>query len=178
MPSMLGKRKTRPTEKKGEEEEDAAAAAAREALRKHFEARFKPVAVSAPASCASKSKSRSNLYESGSEDEDDDYSDDGEEGDDNTISHESGDDDEWAGLSGAEGEDDDTPQVQVVDHTASSQPANILTMSKKELKAYLVCIFPPISIPSMSYPSKQGQISNLKFTVFPPTKHKQCGTDT
>ncbi|KAM7204063.1 hypothetical protein V8F20_003761 [Naviculisporaceae sp. PSN 640] len=135
MPSLLGKRKTRPTEGQEKEgEEDAAAAAARELLRKHFESRFKPVAVPAPASCASRSRSKSNA-DSGSEDEEDedDYSDDEDE---NTNSDESSDDDEWGGLSGEEDEDD-TPKVEVVDHTSSSQPANILTMSKKELKAYL-----------------------------------------
>lgn len=137
MPSMLGKRKNRPADE--QEDEDAAAAAARELLRKHFEARFKPVAEPAPASRASKARSKSDNADPGSEDGGD-YYDDDEDEDYTTISDES-DEDEWGGLSGNEDGDDDTPQVEVVDHTSSSQPANILTMSKKELKAYLVCIF-------------------------------------
>ena len=95
---MLGKRKTRSTEDK--DEDDSAAAAARDLLRKHFEARFKPVAASGPAAHASKSQRN---IESGSED-DDDYDDDDDDEDDETISDESSDG-EWGGLSGDEQED-------------------------------------------------------------------------
>ncbi|KAM7192519.1 protein FAF1 [Rhypophila sp. PSN 637] len=126
---MLGKRKARPTEEKQQEEEDSAAVAARELLRKHFEARFKPVAAPASASCAAKPKNNKNNADSDSKDSDDYYDDEDE--DDDMLSDESEEDDEWGGLS-----EDETPEVEVVDHT-SSQPVNISTMSKKELKAYL-----------------------------------------
>lgn len=92
MPSMLGKRKARPAEDK--EEDDSAAAAARDLLRKHFEARFKPVAAPGPAVHASKSQRN----EDDDSEDDDDYDDDE---DDETISDESSDG-EWGGLSGEE----------------------------------------------------------------------------
>ncbi len=47
MPSLLGKRKSRPVE-----EGPDATADAQEMLRRHFEARFKPLAVAAPATAA------------------------------------------------------------------------------------------------------------------------------
>ena len=121
MPSALSKRKSRPAEedKKDSGQDDAAAI-----LRRHFESRFKLPAGIVP------------VTKKAQESEDDDDDEDEEDSDFDSDS-----DDGWNGLSGEEGEDDEeeTPKVQIIDHTKSEADVTA-TMSKKELKAYLVCI--------------------------------------
>ncbi|KAK3357395.1 hypothetical protein B0T25DRAFT_156988 [Lasiosphaeria hispida] len=115
MPSTLGKRKSRPAEEETSADDQAAAY---EALRRNFEARFKPLEVDGPAR----------------------FEEDDEEYDGSTISEPS--ESEWGGLSGEE--DDETPKVEVVDYTVPLPSAS--TMSKRELKAYLSSKPPPLSI--------------------------------
>ncbi|KAK3692850.1 hypothetical protein B0T22DRAFT_436088 [Podospora appendiculata] len=124
MPTMLGKRKSRPT--KAEEKEAAAEAAAAQArLRAHFEARFKlPAAFSAPMRTAK---------------EDEKVVVDDEEDDDNdTDSDDLSDDGEWGGVSDDDYSDDgdENTTVVVVDH-ATALPDPTTSMTKRELKAYL-----------------------------------------
>ncbi|KAK3313847.1 hypothetical protein B0H66DRAFT_363858 [Apodospora peruviana] len=123
---MLGKRKTRPSEEPGED--DDSAAAARALLRKHFEARFKPLAVSAaPATPESKRDADD------SDSEGDDY---GSDQDKDTVSDDQSES-EWEGVSeDGQEEDSDSRRVEVVDHTVA-QPVITSSMTKRELKAYL-----------------------------------------
>lgn len=130
MPGLLGKRKSR---QPGEGPDPALDA--QEILRRHFEARFKPIDAAARAAQPNKSekpkKSAPNHASNGSQDDDDSEAGAGQS------------DSEWDGVSDG-GEEDiedeaDTPVVEVVDHTSTAS-ANTAQMSKRELKAYLVCL--------------------------------------
>ncbi|KAK4196625.1 hypothetical protein QBC40DRAFT_233983 [Triangularia verruculosa] len=121
MPSALGKRKAPPAE------EDVVDA--QEALRRHFEARFKmPTGIAPCAAPPSKKQARD-------EDEDD------EDDEDSDFDSDASEAESWDGVSSEEEEEDDSEDephvVQVVDHTKSSSTTITSTMSKKELKAYL-----------------------------------------
>lgn len=127
MPSLLGKRKSRPV---GEAPE--ATADAQELLRRHFEARFKPLAVDARAA---PNKQPANGHDSHDSDDSDDSQDDDDESEPEVDS-------DWGGVSDDEGEDEDdegeSHVVEVVDHTTTTPTTATATMSKRELKAYLV----------------------------------------
>lgn len=151
MPSGLGKRKAPPAE------EDVVDA--QEALRRHFEARFKMPAGIAP--CAAPPSKR----QARDEDEDDEEEEEEEEDDSDFDSDES-DAESWDGVSSEEEEEDGTPTchnriwqdhqvltrgvadseekgeshvVEVVDYSQDPSSTAITSlMSKKELKAYLV----------------------------------------
>ncbi|KAK3996073.1 hypothetical protein QBC44DRAFT_6479 [Cladorrhinum sp. PSN332] len=126
--TALGKRKSRAS--------DDDVVDAQEALRRHFEARFKPIAiapaVASRAAQAGEEDSNSDKEEEEDDDDDGDYS-----GPDS--------DDVWGGVSGDGDEDEDEdeedddadtpPTVEIVDHSSSAP--KVATMSKKELKAYL-----------------------------------------
>ncbi|KAK0736984.1 hypothetical protein B0T21DRAFT_264422, partial [Apiosordaria backusii] len=123
MPSALGKRKAPPAE------EDVVDA--QEALRRHFEARFKMPAGIAPCAAPPSKKQARDEDEDGEEDD----------GDSDSGSDHS-DAESWDGVSSEEEEDDDSEEeeshvVEVVDHTKSSSTSITSLMSKKELKAYL-----------------------------------------
>ncbi|KAK4179282.1 hypothetical protein QBC36DRAFT_180509 [Triangularia setosa] len=124
MTSALGKRKAPPVE------EDVVDA--QEALRRHFEARFKMPAGIAPCAAPSSKKQARGEDEDNEEDEDDSDFDSDES---NAES--------WDGVSSEEEEGDgldsgeESHVVEVVDHTKSSSTSITSIMSKKELKAYL-----------------------------------------
>ncbi|KAK4190076.1 hypothetical protein QBC35DRAFT_530302 [Podospora australis] len=141
MPSSLGKRKSRATD-------DSDAVEAQEALRRALEARFAPLGGGlAPAPPPPKKSATTASDEDDSEEDDEDYDSDAS---DETES------DGWEGLD-AEDEDDETPVVEVVDHTTSSTPAiNTAIMSKKELKAYLSSR-PPTAITAQPSTSKKSK---------------------
>ncbi|AEO69255.1 407b7d6d-30ca-4090-a772-65d54238098e [Thermothielavioides terrestris] len=134
MPSLLGKRKARSVEDKPE-----ALADAHEILKRHFEAHFKPLGVAARAAPP---KKRTNTdSESDSDGSDGNLSDGDDSNADEDLS-----DSGWSGVStgesideGEEGEGEDTPVVEVVDHTSAPSTTESATakMSKRELKAYL-----------------------------------------
>lgn len=124
--AVLGKRKAdaEPTIS----EEDAAAI-----FRRHFEAQFAPL----PDAEESNSNSKKTKQQG---DADDAESDDSDRN--NNVDEEDEDDEEWGGLSGddsSEEEEKEVTVVEVVDHS-SKQPSNIATMSKRELKAFMVRI--------------------------------------
>jgi hypothetical protein len=126
--AVLGKRKAdaEPTIS----EEDAAAI-----FRRHFEAQFAPL----PDAEESKTNSKKTKQQ-GDADDDDDESHDSDGN--NNVDEEEEDDEEWGGLSGddsSEEEEEEVSVVEVVDHS-SKQPSNIATMSKRELKAFMVRI--------------------------------------
>jgi len=127
MPSLLGKRKSRPVD-----EAPGATADAQELLRRHFEARFKPLAVAPSAAPTRQPANGHDSHDSSDDDasQDDDDDDSGSDADSN-----------WGGVSDDEDEDEEdegeSHVVEVVDHTATSTTATA-TMSKRELKAYLV----------------------------------------
>ncbi|KAK3302163.1 uncharacterized protein B0T15DRAFT_294836 [Chaetomium strumarium] len=126
MPSLLGKRKARPVEEESETSVDA-----QEILKRHFEARFKPLAIAAAHAAPRRPANDPGTDDSdGSQDDDDSDADAGES------------DSEWSGISDSgntdEDEDDtETPVIEVVDHTSEASAAAIAKMSKQELKAYL-----------------------------------------
>lgn len=94
MPSALGKRKSRPVEEEPEAQVDA-----QELLRRHFEARFKPLAAGAPPRAAPKKAANGHPDTDDSEGSDDsDYSQDDDDSD-----AETGQSDEWGGVSDDEG---------------------------------------------------------------------------
>ncbi|KAK5664219.1 hypothetical protein OQA88_435 [Cercophora sp. LCS_1] len=128
MTAALGKRKRTAVKEKEERDDDAADLHA--LLQRHFESRFKPLET-APLRKPTDS---------------DDESDDGE--DDDTLSDPS--EDEWLGVS--DSGDDETPTVQVVDHTTQST-STTTAMSKKELKAYLSSK-PPSASSTKNVPAK------------------------
>ncbi|GAB1320494.1 pre-rRNA processing and 40S ribosomal subunit assembly [Madurella fahalii] len=127
MPSLLGKRKSRSADG-----DSGALTDAQELLKRHFEARFKPLAV---APCAAPPKpvagrdGRGSGASGGSQRDDD-----SEPGTDQSES-------EWDGVSdGGDDEDGDgsgTHSVEVVDHSSTGKAAATSTMNKRELKAYL-----------------------------------------
>ncbi|KAK3942954.1 protein FAF1 [Diplogelasinospora grovesii] len=120
MPSLLGKRKARPTEdeKPTVAKEEAEVEDAQAILRRHFEARFKlPVDLTPLATTSTRFTTAEQDDEEDTDDED--LSDD--------------EDGSWDGVS----EDEDEPEVEVVDHTKTGREVNTSLMSKKELKAYL-----------------------------------------
>lgn len=120
--AILGKRKAKPGPLISEE--DAAAI-----FRRHFEAEFAPL----PEAEAAKSKFKKTKHEGNSNDIE------SEEEEENNDSN--GDDGEWAGLSDEDSvtEEEENPTIQVVDHS-SKQPPKPAAMSKRELKAFMVCI--------------------------------------
>ncbi|KAK1726929.1 uncharacterized protein BDZ83DRAFT_650012 [Colletotrichum acutatum] len=139
--------------RKAEEEEDTSMLDAQEIFRRHFEAQFTPIEEkSAPKRKKSKAKAEEEEEEdsaSGSDEEEDE----GEEDifEDEGADGEEGEGEEWSGLSGDEGstEDDydedsdvsyddidENPVVEVVDHTKSNAPP-VVSMSKRELKAFM-----------------------------------------
>lgn len=91
MPGLLGKRKSRPSEEDAEEAVDA-----QEILRRHFEARFKPIAV---APCAAPSSKKQALDQ-------DDVSDGSQDDDDDSDADADQSEAEWDGVS-EEDEDED-----------------------------------------------------------------------
>jgi len=122
--TTIGKRKREPPpprNEKGEGEESGNRSELRALLQRHFETRFKPLdtAFSQPV---------------------DKYAEEEDEDDDEMLSDASGS--EWGGFSGDEGGDDEAPAVEVVDYTAPLPDALTSTMSRKELKAYLVFYTP------------------------------------
>ncbi|KAK4237062.1 hypothetical protein C8A03DRAFT_45045 [Achaetomium macrosporum] len=126
MPNLLGKRKSRPVE----EDESEATVDAQEILKRHFEARFRPLAIAAHAAPKKPAKDPEAGDSDGSQDDDDSDADAGAP------------DSEWSGVSDGESTDEDEedtemPVVEVVDHTSEASAAAIAKMSKKELKAYL-----------------------------------------
>lgn len=124
--AVLGKRKA--DSEPAVSEEDAAAI-----FRRHFEAQFAPL----PDAEESNSNSKKTKQQ---RDADDDESDDSDRN--NNVDEEDEDDEEWGGLSGddsSEEEEEEVTVVEVVDHS-SKQPSNIATMSKRELKAFMVRI--------------------------------------
>lgn len=113
MPSVLGKRKSRNTEPAISEEE------AQAIFRRHFEAQFKPL--------PEQSKPKTAVV-------DDVAATDSDESDES----------EWGGISDEEDEDDmSEPSVEVVDHTSSTTHDPTAAMSRRELKAFMVCPTPP-----------------------------------
>ncbi|KAK4166671.1 hypothetical protein QBC43DRAFT_313104 [Cladorrhinum sp. PSN259] len=139
--TALGKRKSRASE------DDVADA--QEALRRHFEARFKPIDI-APVI---------NSRVAPAEKEDNDSSEGGEDDDDYSGSDS---DDGWNGVSGdeddsEEGDDDTPPAVEVVDYSSSGP--KVETMSKKELKAYLSSRPPPTLAEAKSSTSRKSKKS-------------------
>ncbi|KAH6624859.1 hypothetical protein B0J18DRAFT_193329 [Chaetomium sp. MPI-SDFR-AT-0129] len=159
MPTVLGKRKSRPVET------PEAAVDAQELLRRHFEARFKPLAGAARATTKTKT-TKTNSRKAHSDPDSDPDSGDLEEidgnssGDDGDDSDEDQSDSEWGGVSDDE-ETDETPVVEVVDHTSSTSNA-AASMSKRELKAYLSSRPPDHSLqaaqsaPNSKKPSTDG----------------------
>ncbi|KAK4106509.1 hypothetical protein N658DRAFT_502959 [Parathielavia hyrcaniae] len=123
MPSVLGKRKYRPVGDNAE-----AIANAQELLRRHFEARFKPLP---DAVCAAQKRSANDI------DSDDSRGSDVSHDDDDSDAEADQVDSEWSGVSDDEETEADTPVVQVVDYTSTAPTADTAKMSKKELKAYL-----------------------------------------
>ncbi|VBB86483.1 Putative protein of unknown function [Podospora comata] len=129
MPSALGKRKAPPAE------EDVVDA--QEALRRHFEARFKMPAGIAP--CAAPPSKRQ------ARDEDEDDEEEEEEEDDSDFDSDESDAESWDGVSSEEEEEDadseekgESHVVEVVDYSQDPSSTAITSlMSKKELKAYL-----------------------------------------
>jgi hypothetical protein len=136
--AVLGKRKAEPEPVISEE--DAAAI-----FRRHFEAQFAPL----PEAEAAKSKFEKTKHEKNSNDIE------SEEEEEDTDS--SRDDDEWGGLSNDDSiqEEEENPTIEVVDHS-SKQPPKPAAMSKRELKAFMVCI--------TSYRS----LHNIALTGYPP----------
>ncbi|ESU13548.1 hypothetical protein FGSG_07309 [Fusarium graminearum PH-1] len=126
--AILGKRKA--DSKPAISEEDAAAI-----FRRHFEAQFAPL----PDAKEPKSSSKKTKHDDES-DEDDDV--EGSDSDSNDGS-DNEDEGEWGGLSGgdsSEEEEEEQPRViEVVDHSGK-QPTATATMSKRELKAFMVII--------------------------------------
>lgn len=127
--TALGKRKSRSSE-------DDEVVDAQEALRRHFEARFKPLAVAPVAAFrAAKQKNEKDSNSDSDSEEDEDEDEDDYSGSDS--------DDGWGGVSdnehdNSDEEDEDTetpPTVEIVDHSSSGP--KVEKMSKKELKAYL-----------------------------------------
>lgn len=138
MGTTLGKRKSRPPEKKTSEAEIEDAEAI---FRRHFEAQFKPLQV-APSRQAAKKVPQEKEVE---EDEDVSSSESGDSG--------------WGGISENEEEDGtgtlhithalhfrnnlanklstEGNAVEVIDHTSSSPATTKSTMTKRELRAYL-----------------------------------------
>ena len=109
-------------------------------FRKHFEAQFAPL-DSEPSAAAKKKKSRQPTASGADSDKSDD--DAAKQSSDNDENAES----EWGGLSDDEGSDDvsdgdeddeEVPVVEVIDHSAS-QTSKPEAMSKRELKAFMVC---------------------------------------
>ncbi|KAK4457183.1 hypothetical protein QBC42DRAFT_279670 [Cladorrhinum samala] len=130
--TALGKRKVRSSE----DDEDVDA---QEALRRHFEARFKPLAVAPVA--ASRAAKQKRAKDSNSDSDSD--SDSGKDEDEDDYSG-SESDDGWGGVSDNEHDDSDEedeqdtetrPTVEIVDHSSSGP--KVEKMSKRELKAYL-----------------------------------------
>ncbi|AEO57735.1 hypothetical protein MYCTH_101762 [Thermothelomyces thermophilus ATCC 42464] len=124
MPGLLGKRKSRSTE-----EEPDAIVNAQELLRRHFEARFKPLDIAARAAPAKPTAHNDSR------------------GDDSDVGHDARDgeadldesDSEWDGISDDDssgGEETEAPAVEVVDHTSTVSTTSA-KMSKQELKTYL-----------------------------------------
>ena len=153
MTTTLGKRKSRPAEDDTGDKKKvktktktktkatpapapapAAATDLQALLQKHFEARFKPL----PADLV-----KPNPRPSNDQDDDDDDDDDYDSDDLSHPSDSEADNDAWDGLSGDDEDDFDQDEdqhvphtVQIVDH--STKAPDILKMSKRELKAYLV----------------------------------------
>ncbi len=92
MPSLLGKRKS--TVK----DEPEATADAQEMLRRHFEARFKPLALYAAAAARATPKATN-----GQDSDDSDDSDDGQDDDSGADSEASKSGSDWGGVSDDEG---------------------------------------------------------------------------
>jgi hypothetical protein len=120
--AVLGKRKA-PSPSK-EETTDA-----EEILRRHFEARFAPLETSTAPAIAADGDAHSEVDDSDDDDADQD-------------------EDEWGGLSDGhmsdsdeDLEDEGEDVVEVVDHS-TSQPFKPQTMSKHELRAFMVSTFP------------------------------------
>ena len=126
--AVLGKRKADPEPEISQE--DAAAI-----FRRHFEAQFAPL----PDAKEPKPSSKKTKHDEESDDDDD-----SEASDDSNDEEEDGEnEDEWGGLSGddsdeeEEEEEEQPPVIEVVDHSGK-QPAMTATMSKRELKAFMV----------------------------------------
>lgn len=127
--AVLGKRKAKADPEPAISEEDAAAI-----FRRHFEAQFAPLPDAKEPKVSAKKTKRDE--KSVGDDGDNGRGDsDSSEGDDNE------DEDEWGGLSGEDsGEEEEEEQasaIEVVDHSAK-QPSMPATMSKRELKAFMV----------------------------------------
>jgi len=129
--AVLGKRKANPEPEISQE--DAAAI-----FRRHFEAQFAPL----PDAKEPKPSSKKTKHDEESDDDDDSEGSD----DDNDGEDDSENEDEWGGLSGddsdQEEEEEQPPAIEVVDHSGK-QPAMTATMSKRELKAFMVKSRPP-----------------------------------
>jgi hypothetical protein len=126
--AVLGKRKA--DSEPAISEEDAAAI-----FRRHFEAQFAPLPDAKEPKSSSKKTKR---------DEESDEEDDGEGGDSDSNGGDGNEDgEEWGGLSGEdsgeeeEDEEEQPPVIEVVDHSGK-QPTMAATMSKRELKAFMV----------------------------------------
>ncbi|RGP68240.1 swr1-complex 5 [Fusarium longipes] len=124
--AVLGKRKA--DAEPAISEEDAAAI-----FRRHFEAQFAPLPDAKEPKSSTK-KTKRGEDSDGEEDIEVDNN-DSNDGDDN------GNEDEWGGLSGEESSDEEEeeqpPAIEVVDHSGK-QPTMAATMSKRELKAFMV----------------------------------------
>jgi hypothetical protein len=120
--AILGKRKAEPEPLVSQE--DAAAI-----FRRHFEAEFAPL----PEAETARSDFKKTKHEGSSNDIE------SKEEEDNNNSD--GDDGEWGGLSDEDSvtEEEPNPTIQVVDHS-SKQPPKPASMSKRELKAFMVWI--------------------------------------
>ncbi|ROT38339.1 hypothetical protein SODALDRAFT_351412 [Sodiomyces alkalinus F11] len=127
MASVLGKRKSRNTELSISEEE------AQAIFRRHFEAQFKPL--------PEQPKSNPQIA-------DDDLATDTDESDDS----------EWGGISDEDDGDGSSEQsVEVIDHTSSNTHDPTVSMSKRELKAFMSSRPPstdttPSSVPAPAEP--------------------------
>ncbi|KAH8847889.1 hypothetical protein MCOR27_002496 [Pyricularia oryzae] len=132
MAPVLGKRKSR-----SQAIDSAAVEDAQEIFRRHFEAQFAPLAGASP----SQSKTQQC-------DDEDDEDDDDEESGTSELGSDGDGPDEWGGLSGDSeedvSEDDDMNDdqevnvVEVVDYSSNAPSLDpTLSMSKKELKAYM-----------------------------------------
>jgi hypothetical protein len=143
MPSTtLGKRNSGHPDVGTDEESDGRYADAQALLQRHFEARFRPLPTAARATTRPGKDAGVGPTRHGQRGRGD--------SNDNDTDHAATDSDsepsEWGGVSSDDGEhgdeddrDEDGPgsRVEVVDH-ASSQPVVTSTMTKRELKAYLV----------------------------------------
>lgn len=135
-------------------------------FRRHFEARFEPLA----------DEPQSSRHDSDNEDDDDAADSD----EDNEIDEED-EDGEWGGVSdeddeeGFDDEDEDedaTPIIEVVDHSSSKTPETS-TMSKKELKAFMSSRPPEQGSPSSKADDAKSSKSSKSLPEDAPSLLKQ-----